>query len=56
MKRQNRDAGGQLVQGQQGTLKNFGGKGRGREQGHRSGGDCSQCSHRNTTQNYAPPA
>jgi len=51
-----RDAGADLLQRQEGTLKRFGGERRGGEQGNRSGGDCSQCSHRHPTQNYATPA
>ena len=41
-----RDAKGDLLQGQQGTFKHFGGECRGREQEHRIWNDCSQCSHR----------
>ncbi len=41
-----RETSADLIQRQQSTLKDFCGECRGGERGHRSGGDCSQCSHK----------
>ena len=46
MKCQNRDAGGQLLKGQQGIPLEFLGNGRGGELGHEVSCDCFQCSHK----------
>jgi hypothetical protein len=43
-----------LLQRQGSTLKDFGGECRGREHGHRSYGDCSQCSHRHPPKRRIP--
>ena len=49
IKGKRRDAGADLLQVQQSTLEHFGGERRGGERGHRSCGDCSQCSHKHPT-------
>jgi len=46
---------GDLVKGQQGIFKHLGGQGRGCEGGHRSGSDCSQCSHRHPSRTMQDP-